>query len=206
MRPDVALVFLRGIDHVSHVLWGHLEPAERYPEHLRPNPDERRAGRAALERYYEFTDRLIGALARGYGADDLRLVVSDHGFEAGVVYETNTGVHHSELARDGVVFAAGPGIAAGSVVARGTTPPSVLDVTPSILAFLGLPAGRDLEGRPFPFLDADVPPPIESHADVPIHRLEGAASGAESAIFQRLEALGYLDAPAPDPGAVEPTP
>ena len=71
--PDVAFVFLPGIDRVSHWLWGNLEPAHLYPEPLRPNPEERAGGAEALRVYYEYTDRLIGLLSAEYGPDDLVL-------------------------------------------------------------------------------------------------------------------------------------
>ncbi|MFP6638777.1 MAG: alkaline phosphatase family protein, partial [Myxococcota bacterium] len=55
-HPDVLMVFMPGIDRASHWLWGNLEPEETYPPTLRPTPEERRAGIAALENYYVFTD------------------------------------------------------------------------------------------------------------------------------------------------------
>jgi len=59
-----------------------MEPAKRYPPELRPTPAGRKAGRAALEAYYEYTDALIGLLLERYAEGDLVLVLSDHGFEA----------------------------------------------------------------------------------------------------------------------------
>ena len=62
-----------------------------------------------LFRYYEYADRLIGLLADRFGPDDLVVVVSDHGFEAGPTSGNNmlTGKHESLAALDGVIFARG---------------------------------------------------------------------------------------------------
>ena len=91
--PDVMMVFLPGIDRISHWLWGNLEPEELYPPGLQPTAEEKAAGAEALRDYYAFTDALIGLLAQGYGPDDLVLVISDHGFEAGVSLMLLTGKH-----------------------------------------------------------------------------------------------------------------
>ena len=47
LRPDLLMVYLPGIDKVSHVLWGGFEDAERYPEALRDPGGARRPGPGA---------------------------------------------------------------------------------------------------------------------------------------------------------------
>jgi predicted AlkP superfamily phosphohydrolase/phosphomutase len=64
IRPDLLMVLFTGIDRVSHVLWGTIEPPELSPEILRGTPAARKAGAAALRQYYEYTDALIGELLR----------------------------------------------------------------------------------------------------------------------------------------------
>ena len=81
-HPDLLMVFLPGIDRVSHVVWAAVEPASEYPRALFQG-GERDATARAFFRYYEYTDALIGRLLAAYGPEDLVLVVSDHGFEAG---------------------------------------------------------------------------------------------------------------------------
>ena len=194
LEPQVLMVLLTGIDRVSHHLWGVMEPAESYPPELRPTPEERAAGRAALEAYYEFTDALIGLLRSGFGDDDLVLVVSDHGFE-NVTFEhvpqmhaqKLTGGHEGEKARDGVVFAAGRGVAPGA-----TTGMTVYDVTPTILAWLGLPVGADMDGQPAAFLGEGEVASIPSWDATPIERRAGE-SGAEETMIEQLRELGYLE-------------
>lgn len=189
LEPDLLMVFLAGIDRVSHHLWGMVEPPESYPPELRASESERRTGAAALRSYYEYTDALIGLLMERYGPEDLILVVSDHGFEAGVEMMVLTGVHESEAALDGVIFARGRGIEAG----KAPGPVSVEDVTPTILAWLGLPIAQDMDGRPAGFLRAAPPETIATYDTTPVERISQAASGSEQRIIEQLQALGYLE-------------
>lgn len=187
--PDVMLVFLPGIDRVSHWLWGNLEPAEKYPETLRPSDGERVAGAAALRRYYEYTDELIGLLVADYSPEDLVVVISDHGFEAQVSLMLLTGGHDTPAALDGVIFARGHGIA------RGLSPGrlSVFDVAPTVLAWLRIPVSRDMPGRPARFLGLEPAPRIASYDGLEVERIHDAASGREEDIVEHLRALGYLE-------------
>jgi predicted AlkP superfamily phosphohydrolase/phosphomutase len=188
-RPDVLMVFLPGIDRISHALWGNLEPEELYPPPLRPTPTERAAGVQAIYRYYEYTDALIGLLVERFAPEDLVMVVSDHGFEAGVAMISLTGAHKSEKARDGVVFARGHGIPAG--VPAG--PMTVADVTPTILAWLGLPVAADMDGATAGFVGGETVARVATYDTRRIERLGGGVSGAEEDIKDELRALGYIE-------------
>ena len=63
IRPDLMMVFLPGIDRVSHRLWGSVEPD---PDARQPAFDarERVAAAAALRATYVYTDKLIGRFKR----------------------------------------------------------------------------------------------------------------------------------------------
>jgi predicted AlkP superfamily phosphohydrolase/phosphomutase len=189
IRPRLLMVFMPGIDRVSHSLWGSLEPEELYPPPLRPSPAEREATRQALFRYYEYADALIGLLMAGFDENDLVIVVSDHGFEAGQKLMALTGVHDSPAARDGVLFARGPGIAPGSDAGAVT----VNDVTPTILTWLGLPVGEDMDGQPAAFLDSPRGARIATYDVGPVERITAASSGMEERIVEELRGLGYLE-------------
>lgn len=188
-QPDVMLVFFPGIDRVSHFLWGMIEPPDAYPEGLRPSPSERKAGAEAFKRYYEYTDALLGMLFSRYSADDLVLVLSDHGFESGVDFAMLTGSHHSQKAQDGVIFARGPGIAARTSAGK----ISVLDITPTILTWLRLPIGNDMDGSVAGFLGGEPVARIETHDSSPVEWLKPAPSGADEKILENLRALGYFE-------------
>jgi predicted AlkP superfamily phosphohydrolase/phosphomutase len=193
LHPDLLMVFLPGIDRVSHWLWGNLEPEDLYPPRLRPSAEERRAGARALYDYYAYTDELIGVLLDRFGADDLRIVVSDHGFEGGVFFQTLTGQHESKKAAEGVFYARGPGILPGSKARGADGPLSVDDITPTILAWLGLPIGADMDGRPLAGQDFGEVRTVPTHDTTPIERVRADESGAEPEVLERLRDLGYIE-------------
>jgi len=187
VEPDLLMLLLLGIDRVSHILWGTLEAPELYPESLQPSGAQRRAGAQALEQYYEHTDALIGALLKRYGPNDTIIVLSDHGFEADVSSDTVTGGHKGTRAIDGVLFARGPGIRPGS--STGAT--RVADITPTVLAQLGLPLSQDMDGGIAPFAEVVPLPPIPSYAGSPIEFVSGEPSPVEERMIEQLRALGY---------------
>lgn len=195
LHPDLLMVLLPGVDRASHFLWGSLiDDQTRYPEELRLTAVQRAAGRRALTTYYRYVDALLGHLVDRYGADDLIIVLSDHGFESGRGLGILTGVHEGDEAIDGVAFARGPGIAAGSTI----TNFGVADVTPSVLAWMGLPIGRDMDGRVPDFLGtarlgATGPALVDSHDIGPVPRMALRPSGAEDEIIEQLERLGYIE-------------
>jgi len=196
VRPDLMMVLLPGVDRVSHHLWGNLEPPEKYPPRLRPDDEARAAGLAALQDYYRHVDAILGLLLEDFGPDDLVIVLSDHGFEAGTALMYLTGKHETQDAIDGIFFARAPGIESpgGAPGAIG-----IRDVTPTLLAWFGVPVGEDMEGQPMPFLETSRhATTIASHRDTPIEKVTSVASGVEGDIIERLRMIGYLQEPAAD--------
>lgn len=189
--PDLLMVLLPGIDRVSHFLWRNVEPPEAYPPELRPTDEQRTAGAAALDAYYEYTDALIGRLLERFGPDDLVIVLSDHGFEAGVGKFNLTGTHVSDAALHGVLFARGRDLKPG----RPAATVSVLDITPTILAWWGLPLGEDMDGKPGVLLadDRAERSTIPTWDTEPIERASAEASGAEEDLLEHLRSLGYVE-------------
>ena len=89
-----------------------------------------------------------------------------------------------------MVFARGPGIAAGQRAAG----MSVNDVSPTILAWLGLPLGQDMDGKVAAFLAPSRPVrSIATHDVGEVERIGGSASGSEEEILDQLRALGYIE-------------
>ena len=117
------------------------------------------------------------------------LVISDHGFEAGVSLMLLTGIHDTPAALDGVLFARGRGIAQGAPAG----PVNVFEVAPSVLAFAGLPVARDMVAGPAPFLGGGEPERIASYDSMTIERHAAERSGNEEDIIEHLRALGYLE-------------
>jgi predicted AlkP superfamily phosphohydrolase/phosphomutase len=189
LQPDLLMVLLPGIDRVSHFYWGGVEPPELYPQKTRPMPRQRLRWLKAMRSYYAYTDVLIGELVARFSREDLILVVSDHGFEAWTEEPGKTGNHTTEAALDGVVFARGPGISEGGRV-QGM---SVNDLTPSVLAWLGLPVARDMDGRPATFLTLPRLDRVASYDGVAIERVETSADDLEQAVIEELRTLGYIE-------------
>jgi hypothetical protein len=189
LEPDLFMVLLPGIDRVCHFLWGGVEHASKYPPELRLTPEERKGGREAVVTYYRFVDALVGLLVEGAGDDDLVIVLSDHGFEAGRTFRFLSGVHDTDAAINGVIFARGPGIRPGSRI-RGM---SILDVTPTILTWLGLPVAEDMDGSVARFLDKRPLDRIASYDVGEIEVMETTSSGVEATIVEQLRTLGYLE-------------
>ena len=188
LSPDLLMLLLQGIDRVSHSLWGCRDDPSTYPSTFRPTARERENCRDALVRYYEYSDALVGRLVERFDDDDLVFVLSDHGFETLFTPFGGTGGHESENAGYGIVFMRGRGVPAGQA-----TEMSVLDVTPTVLAWLGEPLALDFDGKVAPFLDTDFERPIPTYDTKPIERVEGRRSGLESDVIDQLRELGYVD-------------
>jgi hypothetical protein len=112
--------------------------------------DERRRLGLVLEAHYGFIDAAIGRALEALGPDDLLLVVSGYGMEPlglgkrlleKVIGDADLSGTH-EGAPDGFLMAYGASVTRGRLVARG----SVVDLVPTMLYFLGLPIGRDMDG------------------------------------------------------------
>jgi hypothetical protein len=114
------------------------------------NDRERRQYGHVLGDAYAFIDERIGEALGELKGDDLLFVVSAFGMEplslpkrmlARIGGDPSiTGTH--ERAPDGFLLAYGAAVAAGR-----RTPGSVADVTPTVLYYLGLPVGRDMDGN-----------------------------------------------------------
>ena len=111
--------------------------------------EEQRRDGNVLERYHRFIDSEVGKALERLGPNDLLLVVSGFGMEpvslgkrllARVMGDPDLSGTH-ENAPDGFMLAYGSEVVPGRLV-RG----SVVDVAPTILYFLGLPVGCDVDG------------------------------------------------------------
>ena len=143
--PPFLAVRLPGIDAVGHRFLRYADPSAFGDVSAE---ESQRFGRV-LQQYYGFLDTVIGRTIERLSGDDILLVVSAFGMEPMTpgkrVLEIvagnpqNSGSH--ERAPDGFV------LAFGAPVARGRPPrASVVDLAPTILYFLGLPVGRDMDG------------------------------------------------------------
>ena len=143
---DVRLLAVRyrGLDVAGH---NFLSPGAAAP--FRSPADGETGGAERLEQFYRHMDTEVSAALDELGPDDLLLIVSGFGMEpVGPVKRVlarlvgdpaQTGTH--ENAPDGFMMAYGSRVEAGRRI-RG----SVVDVTPTILYYFGVPVARDVDG------------------------------------------------------------
>jgi len=134
-----------GVDAVGHYFLRYANPAPFGDV----SEDERRRYGRVLREYYGFIDAIVGRAIKSLRPDDLLLVVSAFGMEplspGKRVLERLfgnarlSGSH--ERAPDGFLLAYGTAVEPGR-----PSRASILDLTPTVLYYLGLPVGRDMEG------------------------------------------------------------
>jgi len=143
---QVTLTRYQSLDPIGHTFLRYAIPSEFGDV----TDDERRRLGPVLERHYAIIDEVIGRAMASLGPDDLLLAVSGYGMqplgfgkrlvERFIGDPEVSGTH--EAAPDGFLMAYGASVAKGRQQARA----SVVDVVPTILYFLGLPIGRDMDG------------------------------------------------------------
>ena len=143
--PALLAVRFTGLDAVGHTYLRYATPRAFGDV---SEADVRTYG-SVLDRYYAFLDAQIGAELDALGPEDLLLVVSGFGMEPLTVPKRvlarllgdvrMSGTH--ERAPDGFLLAYGTHVRTGKLQ-RG----AVVDIAPTILYYLGLPIGRDMDG------------------------------------------------------------
>lgn len=197
-RVDLASVYFTGIDTVSHLYWHFTYPEGFASADIRPEDIERFG--SVIPLYYELIDGYLGRLIEAAGEEATIVVVSDHGF-GGTGNLPWSGGHGrltpgAPIAPAGMLVMAGPGIRSdGGRLERA----HVLDVAPTLLYLLGLPAGEDMLGRVLVEAMAPGSPEplaqIESWERVGRQREPGAVPvepAGDAERMERLRALGYI--------------
>ena len=141
---QLSAVRYQGLDTVGHYNLRYTEPRDA----VGASEDERRRRLQVIDRYYGYIDSEIGAAMSELLPGDLLLVVSGFGMEppnavkrllGRLIGDPMSGTH--ERAPDGFL------LAYGTTVEPGRHPRgSIVDVAPTVLYFLGLPVGRDMDG------------------------------------------------------------
>jgi Type I phosphodiesterase / nucleotide pyrophosphatase len=196
MPVDVLSVYLTGIDTVSHLYW-HFAFPEQFPDFEFPAADLARFG-DVIRLYYGQVDAWIGELLETVGDGTTVLVVSDHGF-GGTGRLPWSGGHGritpgAPIAPAGILLLSGPGAARGVRLPRA----HVLDLAPTILHLMGLPAAQDQVGRVLTAALApgspEELPRVPTFEDVGSIRHPGRTADAagDAQRMERLRALGYI--------------
>jgi tetratricopeptide (TPR) repeat protein len=189
---DLGAIFFDGLDLLGHCFMPYHPPQ-------RPGVPEREFElfKDVVTGGYRFFDMMLESILAHAGEETTVILVSDHGFKSDDLRPQGDGWEnpvdwHRQF---GIAIAAGPAIEPGEVL----TGASVLDVTPTVLHLLGLPVGRDMDGRPWleileTRLSVDK---VESWDDVAgdagLHREELREDPAEAmAMIHQLVELGYV--------------
>jgi len=204
--PDFFALYLRGTDDVQHGFWKYMdpEPFGDVPAELQGRFGE------VIDRYWQWTDAAIGEIVSRFGPDALIVVVSDHGAGPAVGKYRVIVPEHLHLSgahRDqGILVVRGPGVRRGARIDGA----GVLDVTPTILHYLGLPVAADMDGRVlgelfvpgFRSRTVDMIPTYEDQEPGgEVTEAEGTATPAttvpnqaetDARIVEHLRSLGYL--------------
>jgi hypothetical protein len=141
--PRLTALRMEGVDELGHAFLRDAEP-ELFGDVRHGDPE-----RSLLDRYYAYLDSQLERAIAQTEPGDLLLVVSGFGMErtpfvkrllAWLLGETDiTGSH--EKAPDGFLIAYGTNVAPGEY-RRG----AIVDLAPTVLYYMGLPIGRDMDG------------------------------------------------------------
>jgi predicted AlkP superfamily phosphohydrolase/phosphomutase len=227
--PDLLAVYFGSTDVLAHRFWPTARP-RGFPGRLFAGPTGRRlAPRMApggigngvfggpywkalepqgadawsvrvLHRTYEGADAAIGRLVAAMPKETTVILVSDHGFRP----------WGHEDGPDAFFLAAGPNVRA----MQGPAPSaltrshlrrigSILDVTPTLLALVGIPLGLDMDGRVLdavltPLPGTTRPPAVATHDTTEWLASRSRAAPAtdtgddETERLEQLKALGYI--------------
>lgn len=198
-RPDLLMVYIEGTDSTSH-LFGHLFRAEGLAGEL---AEQQRQFGGTVEAIYHWADRLVGEYMAAIDDDTTLVVLSDHGFALGALPDDPSQTRDMRRVSekfhrlDGILYLWGRDVRARARIDGAT----LVDVTPTILALLGLPAADDMPGRVLSeaLVTANTPARVATYESAAVARADGRADDAavDPAILQRLKALGYLDTSSP---------
>jgi len=186
-KPDFMTVYFRGVDEMSHIYWDIDLPGKFQPN---LTDAEYQWLKTLIPNYYVFTDRMIGDFLKEAGPKTDVLLTSDHGFVGG-----GPGVMAHKA--DGILFAMGPNVKKGGNVSGAT----VLDITPTVLAFFGLPTAQDMDGRPIEdVLTAPVLKRVAKETRFATYETARPKGGTEEPLRspvddelrERLRSLGYI--------------
>ena len=208
-QPDLLGLFLIANDAMSHTFW-HFYESDEYDD---VDPEQAARLGSAVPNYYRHNDAYLGRLLDAVDEDTAVLVVSDHGFQpSGInpkprsskeieklrdelknqVAVGQSGMHHL----DGIFIAHGGPFRKGAKIKA-----NIHDITPTVLALLGLPVAADMEGSVLS--EAFEPSFFEKHPVQIVETFEGVVprpdmSGntpevEDKELLEQLKALGYIN-------------
>ncbi|MGI9244624.1 MAG: tetratricopeptide repeat protein, partial [Verrucomicrobiales bacterium] len=197
---DFMGVYYDSIDHFGHAFMEYHPPRM---EHVSEADFE--IYQHVIAACYRFHDLILGRLMHLAGEDTTIILCSDHGYHSDHLRPKETprepagpAIWHRDY---GVIAMAGPGIRRGEQICGA----SLLDITPTVLNLLGLPAAEDMDGKSLLHaIDGGrwwtPPPPIKSWEDIagdagmhPKDKQEDPFATREA--LRQLIELGYIEEP-----------
>jgi tetratricopeptide (TPR) repeat protein len=141
---DLFMVYFEQVDSFSHLFMKYAPPRLEWVEEM---PYDRFNN--VVREWYRHQDELLGRLLEKIDLSDTAVfLLSDHGFKSGerrIRSEQTVDVRKAHLDHEplGVFAAMGPHLRSGGARVEQL---SVLDMTPTLLYYLGFPVAKDLEG------------------------------------------------------------
>jgi len=138
-NPDFFSVYAEGPDVAGHLFWDAHEPDNPVFGGGVTEDNINKFGNT-INAYYEYVDEILGRYLKVMDKDAILIVCSDHGMGANpVVDQYPPGTHRI----DGSIFLMGNGVKKKNEIDNA----SIMDITPTILYFLGLPVAKDMDGN-----------------------------------------------------------
>ncbi len=196
---DFTAIYYEGIDRFGH------EFMEFHPPKMEQvSQEDFDAYQQCMVGIYRFHDMLLDSLLTLAGDDTAVILMSDHGYYNDHLRPDPREGKSGPVAWHrpfGILAGCGPGFQAGNRLYGAT----LLDIAPTVLQLLGLPAAFDMPGRVLAeVLELTAPiERIESWEEIDgecgMHPAEMRVDPDDSrAVLEQLVALGYVDPPSDD--------
>jgi len=200
-RFDLFLLYFEQVDSFSHLFMKYAPPKLSWVEQ-----EDFERYRDLVVEWYQYQDELLGRVLAQIDLETTAVfILSDHGFKSGerrIRSERTVDIRkaHLDHETDGIFLAVGPHIRQGAETADA----SVLDITPTLLHYLGFSVARDMDGK---VLESIFEPAfreehpiryVESYENEggesasPKHIDEEADAAAAEEQMRRLQTLGYV--------------
>lgn len=195
---DFTAIYFDAIDHYCHGFMKYNPPKRPHiPEH------EYQLYKDVVRKGYMLHDALLGNILAEVDEETTVLLISDHGFQPDHLRPkkipnepAGPAAEHSNY---GIFCLSGPNIKKDELVFGA----SLLDITPTVLAIMGLPIGEDMDGKVLTAVFEETPEleympswdaiPGESGRHSTNDQLLGETEEDDADVLKQLVDLGYID-------------
>lgn len=190
---DFTAIYFDNIDHFSHAFMKYHPPKLKGVKQ-----EDYDLYKNVIEAAYRYHDMMLGRVLNLTDSNTSVILVSDHGFESGsnrmLALPKEAGAPAYDHRSYGIFAAMGPGIKKDELVYGA----NLLDITPTILAAMDLPIGKDMDGKALLniFEEEKELKYIDSWDNYIQRRTDGVADKvtAEESMKMLIE-LGYVEKP-----------